>query len=54
MPGARAIASQGSVNNICWRTFDPGRDGAIQEQQEIIKSLELRIETLEKSANVSL
>lgn len=27
---------------------------AIQEQQEIIKSLELRIETLEKSANVSL
>ena len=27
---------------------------AIQEQQEIIKSLQLRIETLEKSANVSL
>ena len=39
---------------LCYEQFIAPLTKAIQEQQEIIENLQLRIETLEKSANVSL
>ena len=52
--GGLMYDSQTDLYGLRYEQFIAPLTKAIQEQQEIIKSLQLRIETLEKSANVSL
>ena len=52
--GGLMYDSQTDIYGLRYEQFIAPLTKAIQEQQEIIKSLQLRIETLEKSANVSL